>query len=144
MRFAIVLVAALAACGCSQNAAKPASGPPQAAPPADAQAADRSSEPAPSSDDPPAPNWQVKSIKLSDNRWRVELRMRRWHTGGDGEAEVLFRAQARELAEQQGYRHYVVLSWVQGIESSVPIAQRWARGEIELQEALPPMPVDRP
>lgn len=144
MRFAIVLVTALAACGCSQNAAKPASEQPQAAPSTNAQPADGSSEPAPSSDDPPAANWQVKSIKLADNRWRVELRMRRWHTGGDGEAEVLFRDQARELAEQQGYRHYVVLSWVQGIASSVPIAQRWARGEIELQEALPPMPVDRP
>ena len=64
--------------------------------------------------------------------------MRRWHTGGDGEAEVVFRDQARELAEKQGYRHYVVLSLVQGIESTAPIAQRWARGEIEA--AMPPMP----
>ena len=78
------------------------------------------------------PTGSIATIKLADNRWRLELRMRRWHTGGDGEAEVLFRDQARELADKQGYRHYVVLSWVQGIESTVPIAQRWARGEIEL------------
>jgi hypothetical protein len=94
--------------------------------------------------DPRAPNWQVRSIKLSDNRWRLELRMRRWHTGGDGEAEVVFRERAREIAEKQGYRYFVVLSLVQGIESTVPIAQRWARGEIELQDAMPPMPLEGP
>jgi hypothetical protein len=70
--------------------------------------------------------------------------MRRWHTGGDGEAEELFRSRARGLADQQGYRHYVVLSWVQGIDSTLPIAQRWARGEIELTEAVPPMPLEGP
>lgn len=144
MRATLVLIAALAACGCSQSAPK---NPPDATQSATANgpapAADQS-EPAMFAYDPRAPNWQVRSIKLSDNRWRLELRMRRWHTGGDGEAEVVFRDQARELAQKQGYRHYVVLSLVQGIESTAPIAQRWARGEIELQEAMPPMPLDKP
>lgn len=172
MRFAIVLVAAFAACGCSQNAVQTSPQETEAeagtatapeltpvplntatAPPdstasrgASGNAAPASSagEPAMFAYDPRAPNWRVASIKLSDNRWRLELRMRRWHTGGDGEAEALFRDQARDLAQKQGYRHYVVLSWVQGIESTAPIAQRWARGEIELQEAMPPMPLDKP
>ncbi len=153
MRFAIVLLAAAAACGCSQNvtknpteqteAAQPTAPGRGAAPPAD-NAAPASGEPAQFAYSPDAPNWSIAATKLADNRWRLELRMRRWHTGGDGEAEVLFREEARELADKQGYRHYVVLSWVQGIDSTAPIAQRWARGEVELTEALPPMPLDKP
>jgi hypothetical protein len=155
MRSAIVLVAVLATCACAQTATKDPSvetqaTPAAAAPPANGPSAAAAAPPTGSSaagtaaEDPSSPNWQVTSIKLSDNRWRLELRMRRWHTGGDGEAEVLLHDQARKLAEEQGYRHYVVLSFVQGIESTVPIAQRWARGEIELQEALPPMPLEKP
>jgi hypothetical protein len=155
MRSAIVLVAVLATCACAQNVTKDPSEekqatPAAAAPPATSSSAADASPQAGSgaapqvAHDPRSPNWQVTAIKLSDNHWRLELRMRPWHTGGDGEAEVLLHNQARELAEQQGYRHYVVLSFVQGIESSAPIAQRWARGEIELQEALPPMPREKP
>jgi len=144
MRTVLVLIAALAAWGCAQTAPKSPPDPTQSPPANGAESAADQSEPAMFAYDPRAPNWQVRSIKLADNRWRVELRMRRWHTGGDGEAEVLFRDQARELAQKQGYRHYVILSWVQGIESTAPVAQRWARGEIELQEAMPPMPLDKP
>ena len=143
MRIILVLIAGLAACGCTQNAPK---SPPDAtqSPPAKGAGAADQSEPVMFASDPRAPNWQITSIKLADNRWRPERRMRRWHPGGDGEAEGLFRDQARELAQKQGYRHSLVLSWVEGIESTAPIAQRWARGEIELQQAMPPMPLDKP
>jgi hypothetical protein len=144
MRSAIILITALAACGCAQNATQPAAEAPQAAPAPDAPPPEAANEPAEAAIDSRAPNWRIESIKLADNRWRVELRMRSWHTGGDGEAEVLFRDQARELAQEQGYRHYVVLSWVQGIESSFPFPRRWARGDVELQDAVPPMPLDQP
>lgn len=144
MRPVIVLVMTLATCACTQNVTKDPSQETQATSATGAPPATSSSGGAPFAYDSRSPNWQVTSIKLSDNRWRLELRMRRWHTGGAGEAEVLFHDQARELAAQQGYRHYVVMSFVQGIESTAPIAQRWARGEIELQESVPPMPLEKP
>ena len=144
MRLTLVLIAAVAACGCAQYPAQPPTEAPPPAPAADVPEPQASDEPAQPSLDSRAPNWRIESIKLADNRWRVELRMRSWHTGGDGEAEVLFRDQARELAQEQGYRHYVVLSWVQGIESSFPFPRRWARGDVELQDAVPPMPLDKP
>ena len=144
MRTAMVLIAAWAACGCTQPAPKSPPDATQSSPANGAAPAADQSEPAMFAYDPRAPNWQVRSTKLADNRWRLELRMRRWHTGGDGEAEVVFRERAREIAAEQGYRHFVVLSLVQGIESTAPIAQRWARGEIELTEAMPPMPLDKP
>lgn len=144
MRPSLVLSAALAVCGCAQYAAQPATDAQQPASAANTPPPRASGESAEPSLDSRAPNWRVASIKLADNRWRVDLRMRSWHTGGDGEAEVLFHDQARELAQEQGYRHYVVLNWVQGIESSFPFPQRWARGVVELQDAVPPMPLDKP
>ena len=144
MRSAVVLAAALAACACTQNAAKDPPQETQPTAPAGAPTAAGSSGGIHFAYAPDAPNWKVTPIKLSDNHWRLELRMRRWHTGGAGEAELLFRQEAQELAAKQGYLHYVVLNFTEGIESTAPIAQRWARGEIVLQDALPPMPLYKP
>ena len=94
--------------------------------------------------DPLAPNWEVKEAKLADNRWRLDMRMKRWTTGGDGEAVELLHRQAERLAQLQGYSTYRVLSWNEGIQSDMPIAQRWARGVVLLEGYMPPMPEEKP
>ena len=90
--------------------------------------------------DPLAPNWEVAEGRVSDNRWRIALRKKNFTTGGDGEAVELLHRHAAQLAEKQGYRSYRVLTWTEGVQSDVPFAHRWARGEIELREYVPPMP----
>ncbi|MCC7548568.1 MAG: hypothetical protein IT532_12455 [Burkholderiales bacterium] len=90
--------------------------------------------------DPLAPNWEVVETKLADNRWRLALRKKNFTTGGDGEAVMLLHRHAERLAETQGYRSYRILHWQEGVQSDVPLAHRWARGELELREYMPPIP----
>jgi hypothetical protein len=90
--------------------------------------------------DPLAPNWEVVEAKVADNRWRVALRKKNFTTGGDGEAIMLLHRHAERLAEVQGYRSYQVLQWQEGVQSDMPLAHRWARGEVELREYMPPIP----
>jgi len=90
--------------------------------------------------DPLAPNWDIAQVRVSDNRWRIAMRKKNFTTGGDGESVLLLHRQAEKLAQTTGYRRYRILSWTEGVQSDMPIAHRWARAEIELQEYLPPMP----
>jgi len=94
--------------------------------------------------DPLAPNWEVVEAKVADNRWRLALRRKNFTTGGDGEAVMLLHRHAERLAESQGYRSYQILQWQEGIQSDMPLAHRWARGEVELREYLPPIPESEP
>jgi hypothetical protein len=93
--------------------------------------------------DPIAPNWEIVEGRLADNRYRIAMRKKRWTTGGDGEAIELLHRRAERLAQAQGYRDYRILSWTEGVQSDMPIAQRWARGEVELVHFMPPEPDPR-
>lgn len=83
--------------------------------------------------EPQAPNWQLAQAPLGEDRVRISLRKKRFTTGGDGEAGQLFARRAEKLKREGGYATYSVLEYTEGIESSVPIAQRVAQGVIELK-----------
>ncbi len=83
--------------------------------------------------DPQAPNWQLAQAPLGEDRVRISLRKKRFTTGGDGEAGQLFARRAQNLVREGGYATYSVLEYTEGVESSVPIAQRVAQGVIELK-----------
>jgi hypothetical protein len=83
--------------------------------------------------DPLAPNWKVELEQLSDRRYRVNLTMKRFITGGEGESAQVFRRAAEKLQHQGGFAEYAILSYSEGIESKVTIAQRVASGVIELR-----------
>ena len=95
--------------------------------------------PTDSSRDYQAP-WSVRQTKLADNRWLISMRKRMFTMGGDGEPIALLHLQAQKLAGEQGYNEYLILSFTEGVQSDMPIAYRWARGEILLRDATPPMP----
>ena len=82
--------------------------------------------------DPLAPNWEVSETQLSDTRYRIDLRMKRFHLGGDGEAEPLFKRHAQDLAEQLASGEYRLISYSEGIDSNVTVPRRWSRGIVEL------------
>lgn len=77
-------------------------------------------------------NWSVSEEAVATDEVRLTLRMLRVHLGGDGEARQRFAQRAAELARMAGYRSYLVLEYVEGIESRLPIAQRYATGVIRL------------
>ncbi len=82
--------------------------------------------------DPLAPNWEVAQRQLSDTRYRIDLRMKRFHLGGDGEADLLFKRHAEELAALMGNGEYHLVAYSEGIDSNMSIPQRWGRGVIDL------------
>jgi len=77
-------------------------------------------------------NWGVDEEPLSRDEVRLRLRMLRIHTGGDGEARVYFLRRAQEIAAENGYRDVLVLRYIEGIDSRLPFAQRYAEGVIRL------------
>ena len=82
--------------------------------------------------DPLAPNWQIEQAPLDADRVRISLRKKRFTTGGDGEAAQVFARRAEQVARNGGYVGYTVMEYTEGIESTLPLAQRVAQGVVLL------------
>ena len=82
--------------------------------------------------DPLAPNWQITHMPLDGERTRISLRMKRFASGGEGEAAQVFARRAEWIARDGGYAGYTVMEYTEGIESTLPLAQRVARGVIRV------------
>lgn len=85
--------------------------------------------------DPLAPNWTMAETKLAEDTYRVYLKMKRFHIGGDGEALLVLKRRAAQLQAEQGFTDYQIVDFEAGIESSTPIAQRFSQGVIRLVRA---------
>ena len=82
--------------------------------------------------DPLAPNWKVQVTSLGQRRYAVELTMKRFITGGEGESAAVVRRTADKLLREGGFNQYAILEYSEGIESRVPIAQRVAHAVVEV------------
>lgn len=82
--------------------------------------------------DPLAPNWQIEEKMLDADRYAISMKKKRFTTGGDGEAAQIFYRRAAQLVREQGGARYRVIAYTEGIESTVPIAQRVAQGVVEV------------
>ncbi len=80
--------------------------------------------------DPLAPNWQLQRAPAGPDRVRISLRKKRFTSGGEGEAGQLFSRHAEQLAREGGYSGFTVMEYTEGIESTLPLAQRVAQGVI--------------
>ena len=83
--------------------------------------------------DPLAPNWQIETQPLADRRYAVLLTMKRFTTGGEGEAYQVFLREAERIARDGGAADYRIAAFSVGIESQTLAARRVARGIIELR-----------
>ena len=83
--------------------------------------------------DPLSPNWQIEEARIGGNQFRIALRKKRFTTGGDGEATQIFYRRAEQIVRENGYAEYTVLEFGEGVESTVPIAQRVAQGVIQVK-----------
>ena len=77
--------------------------------------------------DPKAPNWEVRTTQLDPKRVEIALRMKRFSTGGEGEALTLVRRHASEIAAKAGAGGYELQSYTQGIDSETRPPQRARR-----------------
>lgn len=82
--------------------------------------------------DPLAPNWEVREEQVAEDTYRLSLRMKRFHIGGEGEAMQVFRRWAGNLQRESEASGYQIRDFVEGIESTTPIARRYAEGTIRL------------
>lgn len=83
--------------------------------------------------DPLSPNWQIEESRIAEDRFRIALRRKRFASGGDGEASQVFQRRADQIALDRGYAGYTILDFTEGIESTLPVAQRVAYGVIRLK-----------
>lgn len=82
--------------------------------------------------DPLSANWQVDEMPLGEDRFRLRLQMRRFYTGGGGEARVVFEQRARELARLNDYDDFQVVEYSERLDSAMFASQRKAEGVILL------------
>lgn len=85
--------------------------------------------------DPLAPNWEIEQAKLSDDQYYLSMRMKRFHTGGDGESLHVVRRRAEQLARSGGYAGYDIVRYSEGVESGL-IAQRVSEATVLLVKGL--------
>ncbi|QSI78756.1 MULTISPECIES: hypothetical protein [Niveibacterium] len=82
--------------------------------------------------DPLAPNWTLRAVRLDEDRYRIAMRMKRFHMGGEGEAMQLFKRQAEDMVRAQGYSSYTIARYEEGQESNW-ISERVASGDLILR-----------
>lgn len=82
--------------------------------------------------DPLAPNWEIEEQRLSEDTYRLALKMKRYHTGGGGESMQVVRRRAQQLQAGQGYGGWQLTDYQEGIESQTLGARRVAEATIRL------------
>ena len=82
--------------------------------------------------DPLAPNWEVEESRVSDDTYRLALKMKRYHTGGAGESIQILKRRANQLQSEQGFGGYQILEYTEGIDSQTLGARRVAEGLVRL------------
>lgn len=85
--------------------------------------------------DPWAPNWDMEVTALDDSRIRFDMRLRAFHSGGEGEARQVLHRNARRLAQERGFSGFEIMQFEEGVESTRPIARRVASAEVRLYKS---------
>lgn len=96
--------------------------------------------------DPQAPNWEIQEAKFPDEHYKLSLKMKRYYSGGAGEARVVFNRRAKDLANANGYSGYKILEYSESLDSNIIGSQRTSEGVVVLtgQKQSPPAPVQVP
>lgn len=68
--------------------------------------------------DPLSTNWEISEHRYPDDRVKLAMSMKRYYTGGAGEARAVGLRRAGELVLSGGYASYEVLEYSESIDSS--------------------------
>ncbi|HEY3433977.1 MAG TPA: hypothetical protein VGK09_15650 [Rhodocyclaceae bacterium] len=82
--------------------------------------------------DPFSPNWDIQEAQFPNDHYHLSLKMKRYYSGGAGEARMVFNHRAKELANAGGFAGYKILEYSEGLESSIAGSQRVSQGVIVL------------
>jgi hypothetical protein len=82
--------------------------------------------------DPLAPNWNIEEAPMADDLVHFTLKMKRYYTGGAGEARSVLHHRAKELMQYNGFDAYQVVEYTESLESSILGSQRVAQGVIRM------------
>ena len=82
--------------------------------------------------DPLAPNWEIQETRVSEDVFHMQLRMKRYHQGGEGESLLVLKRRAAQLQRQLGYSGYRILEYSEGIDSRAMGARRFGEGSVQL------------
>lgn len=82
--------------------------------------------------DPFAPNWEIEEARLGDNYVHFNLKMKRYYSGGAGEARYVVQQRAKTLVRKGGFKSYEMIEYNEGIESSMLGSKRTTQAVIKL------------
>lgn len=82
--------------------------------------------------DPLAPNWNIEEARLPENHVYFQMSMKRFYTGGAGEARAVFNRRAKTLMREGGYTGYEIVEYSEALDSSVLGSKRTAEGVVRL------------
>lgn len=82
--------------------------------------------------DPLAPNWDIVEARLPEDHVHFQMSMKRYYTGGAGEARAVFNRRAKTLMREGSYSGYEIVEYSEALDSSVLGSQRTAEGVIRL------------
>ena len=85
--------------------------------------------------DPLAPNWDIEEARLPGDHVHFQMSMKRYYTGGAGEARAVFNRRAKTLMREGGYTGYEIVEYSEALDSSVLGSKRTAEGVIRLTKA---------
>jgi hypothetical protein len=93
--------------------------------------------------DPLAPNWEITETRIDDRIFHLSLEMKRFNTGGDGDALMIVKRRARQLQQLAGMGSYKIQSLDQRIDSQTIGARRYAEAVVVLlpEFVSPPLPL---
>lgn len=82
--------------------------------------------------DPSAPNWHIEETRYGNGQYHLAMQQKNYTGGGGGEARQFFQRRGAELARQNGYAGYQIVSFTEGIEFAYPVSRRVSQGVIQL------------
>lgn len=86
--------------------------------------------------DPFYDTWDMKEAELGNNRYYIEMKMKHFTRGGEGEALLMFKRRADKVRELQKMASYEILDFNESIENQVFHTRRVASGVFELKPAM--------
>jgi hypothetical protein len=80
------------------------------------------------------PNWEIDETRFPENHMHFQLSMKRFYSGGAGEARLAFHRRAKELMRAGGFNHYEIVEYSEGMDSSPLGAKRTAEGVVRFSK----------
>lgn len=86
--------------------------------------------------DPFYDTWDMKEAELENNRYYIELKMKHYNRGGEGEALAIFKRRAEKVRELKNMGSYEILEFDERIENQVFYTRRIASGVFEIRPTI--------